>query len=161
MDAHTIPNECKCFFVSAGCVNKYIFVYWLCILSQEWPSFPIDVRLANLTYTLYFMFLLSAWLFMALCLFISVQLYSLDQRKTPQTINLASWQPQHCGNEMWTSVVTKLTSFSVSLGIMPVGGEERGWGRNRRRYGWWGKATVDDELKIAVGGGRGEVRKGS
>lgn len=32
-------------------------------------------------------------------------------------ISLASWQAKGCGKEMWTNVVTKLTSFSILRGL--------------------------------------------
>lgn len=69
--------------------------------------------------------------------------------RKPRDINPASWQTRRCGKEMWTYVVTTLTSFSVleGLGQQEVRREERG------SCGWWGKRQEN-----CAGGGRGEER---
>lgn len=64
----------------------------------------------------------------------ALQLLSSPVEK-PQTINPRSRQPHRSGNEMRIYVVTKLTSFSLSREILPVGGEKRGWGRREKGKG--------------------------
>lgn len=69
--------------------------------------------------------------------------------KKPTDINPASWQSRRCGKEMWTYVVTKLTSFFVLGGLC----QQEVRREARRSWRWWEKRQEN-----CAGGGRGEER---
>ena len=152
-----IFKDIICNISALKCLNTTRFM-----LHIDLRCLSLSLSPANLPHSLFYFspLSLSTWLrFTFFSFFIGGQrlllrtasLWASGNPPPPKTINRASWQLQRCGNEMWTYVVTKLTSFPVLWGLCQQevrreGGE--GWVGSRGRPRWWEKkATADNEVR--------------